>query len=400
MSTSKEGEEPTSKAVEQPTTISMTRRLQSFGSPDLEVTIGKSEKLYRYHSFLLASQSDYVDTILSSPAARNEQLRGRISFPDITTDTWEKMLKFLSPCEVQPSLKDMIELIPFYDKYQFSYGLKYCDRVLSKRLLRGNESWFDYSDRETFDKICKECCQLVSLIMPLNDFPLSKIAAAAWAAQSLKRFHSIDVEMMQTLMPLVENDESIIKSMVSTYFGRMCKDMSMNEMRDLIKQPEFPKMCITRGHQIECLDEQLRRMRIKNLTVSGCGDMVDGYYEYHESSEFKSEYGSEFAVTHEGGVMKGYWRKTHQLSSSVIIILESVDVFGTEWEIYSQTRSSNSDDEEASTNDEDSVINSKKVLLRWENNGVFNSLVPPKLGWTVVDESIPKVGDVWINYNF
>ena len=213
MPTSKEGEEPTSKAKVEPTMVSsqMTRRLQCH-APNLEVTVGKSEKLYRYHSLILASQSDYVDTILSSPAARNEQERGRISFPDITTDTWEKMLKFLSPCEVLPSLEDMIEIIPFYDKYQFSYGLKYCDQVLSKRLLRGNESWFDYSDRETFDKKCKECCQLVSLIMPLNDFPLSKIAAAAWATQSLKRFHSIDVEMMQTLMPLVENDESIIKS--------------------------------------------------------------------------------------------------------------------------------------------------------------------------------------------
>ena len=369
----------------------------------MEVTVGKGEKLYRYHSFLLASQSDYVDTILPSPAARNEQLRGRISFPDITIDTWEKMLKFLSPCDARPTPEEMLEIIPFYDKYQFSYGLKYCDQLLSKRLPRGNVSWYDYSDHETFDKMCKECCQLVSLIMPLNDFPLSKIAAAAWAAQSLKRFHSIDEDMMQTLMPLVENDESVIKSMVSTYFGRMCKDMSMNEMRDLIKQPEFPKMCITRGHQIKCLDKQLGRMRIKNLIVSGCGDMVDGHYAYHESSEFKSEYGSEFAVTHEGGAMKRYWKKTHQLLSSVIIILESVDVFGTEWEIYSQTRSSNSDDEEASTNDGDSVINSKKVLLRWDNNGVFNSLVPPKIGWTVVDESIPeqkKVGDVWINYDF
>ena len=156
MSTPKEGNEPTSKAVQQPTTISMTRRLQSFGSPDLEVTIGKSEKLYRYHSFLLASQSDYVDTILSSPAARNEQLRGRISFPDITIDTWEKMLKFLSPCEVQPSLEDMIEIIPFYDKYQFSYGLKYCDQLLSKRLPRGNGTRSLY---ESFDKKCKGCCQ-------------------------------------------------------------------------------------------------------------------------------------------------------------------------------------------------------------------------------------------------
>ena len=205
MSTSKEGDEPTSKSVE-PIISQMTRRLQSFGSPDLEVSVGESEKLYRYHRFLLASQSDYVDTILSSPAARNEQARGLISFPDIRVETWEKMIKFVSPGVIAPPTpEEMLEIIPFYDKYQFSYGLKYLDQLISDWIPTKNESklWRSY-DYDILEKMSRELCQLVSLIWPLNDFPLSKVVATKWAARCLKKFHRIDVEMMRILMPLRE----------------------------------------------------------------------------------------------------------------------------------------------------------------------------------------------------
>ena len=59
----------------------MSRRLQTFGSPDLAVTVGIDEHLYNYHSLILASQSLYVDTLLSSPAARTEQERGAYFLP-------------------------------------------------------------------------------------------------------------------------------------------------------------------------------------------------------------------------------------------------------------------------------------------------------------------------------
>ena len=61
----------------------MTRHLQSFGAPDLQVSIGEDEQLYHYHSLILASQSLYIDTLLSSPVAHKEQEKMRISFPEI-----------------------------------------------------------------------------------------------------------------------------------------------------------------------------------------------------------------------------------------------------------------------------------------------------------------------------
>ena len=392
MSASKEGEELTSKAKVEPTMVSsqMTRRLQCH-APNLEVTVGKSEKLYRYHSLILASQSDYVDTILSSPAARNEQERGRISFPDITVDTWEKMLKFLSP-GVAPTPEELLEIIPFYDKYQFSYGLKRCDQLISNWIPSKNESnLWRYGNLP--EEMSREFCQVVSLIWPLNDFPLSKVVATKWAARCLRRFHRIDVEMMQTLLPLVENNESVIKSMVSTYLGRMCKGMSMNEMRDLVRQPDFPELCISMSKQINDIDEQLDRMQVKELYIHGCDDRIHGSYEYKDSIKFVKEYNNEFATTHRGGTMRTFWEKE---KGNEIIRVAAMDVFGSVWEIYSQPWTPDSDDddhEEVGGNgehlNEEGRSLDKKVLLRWEN-GIYNSLVPPMSGWKIVDESVDE----------
>lgn len=100
----------------------LSRRLHKFGQPDLEVVIGSEQHLIRVHSLLMASVSDYVDTLLSSPAASASQ-RMQLTFPDIPADTWNKMIRFLEPrCVDQPNLDDMLEILPLYDKYQFHSG--------------------------------------------------------------------------------------------------------------------------------------------------------------------------------------------------------------------------------------------------------------------------------------
>ena len=50
-----------------------TRRLKSFPPPNLVVLVGPNQHAFHYHAFMLASQSDYVDTLLSSPAAMKER---------------------------------------------------------------------------------------------------------------------------------------------------------------------------------------------------------------------------------------------------------------------------------------------------------------------------------------
>ena len=271
MSTT-DDDEPATKEAQQPpsTTIAMSRHLQRFGSPDLEVTVGKTERPYHYHSLILASQSLYVDTILSSPAAKREQERGRISFPDIEVETWDKMIKYLSPTLTRITTKEMVELIPYYDKYQFQSMLDYLDEYLSELVFpeeksKGEFGWeggcygVDYS---------KNLRDIASMIWPLNSFPRTKPLAVGWAKSCLRRFHSIDADMFRMLLPLVENDNEVMQTMVSTYLGRNCKEeMSVNEMRDFISQPEFPEMCILRCKQIRELDEQRRRLQVKKIMV-------------------------------------------------------------------------------------------------------------------------------------
>ena len=273
----------TAKNAEDDSTVqakspAMSRYLQTFGSPDLEVTVGKNDRLYRYHSFILASQSLYVDTLLSSPAARQEQEKGRISFPDVEVETWEKMIRFLSPGAVQPTFTDMLEIVPLYDKYQFLDGLSYLDDILCKKIPDDDlENWRSYSSKNAG---FPELCQLVSLIWPLNCFPLSKPVAVQWATLNLKFLHCLDAEMLRMLLPLVENDEKVFKSMLTTYLGRVCKGKTMNEMRDTINQPDFPEECLLRCKQIKDLDDQRYRLQMNKLDVSGCDSYTDVNRKY------------------------------------------------------------------------------------------------------------------------
>ena len=371
----------------------LTRHLQKFGPPDLEVVVGPKEYVYRYHSVILASQSLYVDTLLSSPAAKREQSDWRISFSEIEVSTWEKMMKYLGPCITNPSVEDALEIIPFYDKFQFHDGLKFCDTVIAKHLQMD-----EYVEDD------QPLCRLVAMIYPLNFFPLSKPIAAEWAKRCLSKFKSVDEEMIRKLMPLVDNDEKVIKSMVSTYLGRKCKGMSMTEMRDLIKQPDFPNKAILRCKQIKEIDNQLSFLNVKELTIYH-PESIKGSYAYRSSFDKtlgNPEYGSEFAVSHRGGAMRGYWIKVKygQVLADERIIITSTDVFGSVWEIFQEPAMDEEGDDEAS--ETESQVSERRaerrawqeaerrILFRWES-GMFGSLAPPMNGWEAIDDDGNRV---------
>lgn len=76
MQNENEGTEQSPAGTEAPKPIAfspMTPHLQAFGAPDLQVSIGEDERMYHYHSLILASQSLYIDTLLSSPVAHKEK---------------------------------------------------------------------------------------------------------------------------------------------------------------------------------------------------------------------------------------------------------------------------------------------------------------------------------------
>ena len=99
---------------------------------DLKVVLGtaEDESIQWHHSQALASKSRYIDAMLSTPMKEREE--HTITFPDITLDTWEKLMHFLdSPVAARDmSAEDARDLALFYDKYEFLEGRKLCDAIL------------------------------------------------------------------------------------------------------------------------------------------------------------------------------------------------------------------------------------------------------------------------------
>ena len=183
---------------------------------------------------------------------------------------------------------------------------------------------------------------------------------------------------------ITENDEKIIRSLMSTFLGRKCKEMTMNDMRDVIMQPKFAEKCISRCHEIKEIGEQSRCLRPESLSIYGCGgytSCIEGKYTFESAIR---TYGK-FAGGHVGGVAAGTWERERVGDIDGVrqlISIESVDVWGTAWEIYAcPSRDDDDANNDVTAGDE---CENKRVLYRWEN-GIYNSLIPPKKGWKVID---------------
>lgn len=63
--------------------------------------------------------------------ARNQE-QMRLEFPGIPEETWEKRISWLEPSGrfQKYSLVDVEEVLPFFDKYQFTDGIQICDSLL------------------------------------------------------------------------------------------------------------------------------------------------------------------------------------------------------------------------------------------------------------------------------
>lgn len=127
-----------------------------------------------------------------------------------------------------------------------------------------------------------KAARLASLVYNLDFFPLSKPLAVKWAERRLSKLISVNEEVISLLVPLIKNDENIIKLMMSTFLGRKCNGMTMNEMRDVIMQPDFAKRCVSRSYEIKEIDEQIRCLCPNKLSIYGCVDYegVTGDYNF------------------------------------------------------------------------------------------------------------------------
>mmetsp|Transcript_33955 Transcript_33955/g.50384 ORF Transcript_33955/g.50384 Transcript_33955/m.50384 type:complete len:340 (-) Transcript_33955:19-1038(-) len=266
------------KKKEQSSSIS-TRRLNSFGIPDLEVLIGPKQRIYRYHALFLASYSMYVDTILSSPmtsaaaAATNsddERPLRRIVFEDIEEDTWEIMISYLEPSSRFDPVKlaDLERILPFYDKYQFVDGISLCDSAISYNLQTKH-----YTPLDGYETFRPERFVPIAVLAYHLNLPLSKKHAIAWASEVLKTMTPNSEDTITKLLPLVENDDTVLISLVKTIRGRHYTDMTMDEMRVLTQSESFARDVLLKTKQIEDLEQVLRDLHGKgHLPCSERGD--------------------------------------------------------------------------------------------------------------------------------
>ena len=126
-----------------------TKKIRS-SEPDLKVIIGSEEAEKEeagadgkddtdkkpevvtewYHSPSLAAKSKYVDALLAAPMKESESRT--ITFPDISPDTWDLMIRFVDDPVAARRMKpeDVVRVAKFYDKYEFSGGRSLCDTIL------------------------------------------------------------------------------------------------------------------------------------------------------------------------------------------------------------------------------------------------------------------------------
>jgi len=140
----------TSESSDITTDERQAKKLRS-SEPDLKVILGSGDdqSILWYHSQALSLKSKYIDTMLAVPM--KEQREHVISFPDITSETWEQMIKFIDdPIAVrQMNVQDALSVIEFYDKYEFEAGRNLCSHIISD-YLKFN-SLYDMEKKGTLD---------------------------------------------------------------------------------------------------------------------------------------------------------------------------------------------------------------------------------------------------------
>jgi len=175
---------------------------------DLEVLVGPNKKVYRYHKVIQASYSTFLDTMLSTDI--REKDTSTIRFPDIQPEMWDKLIGFLEPGGYrQLKDKDIVDMLPIYDQYQFHQGLNICDEMI--------RSVLEPDLRILFAKLAYPV--KISLAIQSYQLALPKSSAVAkqYAARMIKlcaNLDSIEENKLAALFPLVLDDEETLKYVV------------------------------------------------------------------------------------------------------------------------------------------------------------------------------------------
>ena len=367
----------------------MCRRLKSFSEPDLEVVVGPNQKTYKYHALILASHSDFVDGALAFQKKINSEQNWRLEFPDVGEDLWESAILYLGPGRKLPQLQDLYDLISFYDQYLFHGGRDWCDEIICDHFKScENRNYGPYYQGPQMKIMQRLAVKSVEIKLPKSHGLALKYAA--------KRLRNMDVHNQSDiaeLIELVKDDKELLRQMVLAVRGRHCKNMSTEEMLEVVKEPNFCTECTETFEQIKECDEWIsngirggdktNRISVVDYSHSAKHSHLlvgSGGFERRENPDLE-------IMNHSGGAMMYIWvreRKPYGPDNFLCAMIESMDFFGNVWEISMFVRKTTEDDDDGSGN-EDGDDNEERIVL-WRWNCGRSSLFPPKNGWKSVAE--------------
>ena len=358
----------------------MCRRLQSFPEPDLEVVVGPNKRVYKYHALILASHSDFVDLMLSSPVAVKARENWRVEFPDVSEELWEKAISYLGPRQKEPEIEDLLDLLSFYDKYQFHAGKQLCDEVMYTHIdILTDMRRYGYFT----DEVIQSVRQMALMSFELK-LPKSCEVAVKFAAHRLVNVHLESEEELLQLLPLVDNDSEVLRKMVWVVRGRHSTGMSVKEMLEVVKEPSFHSKCVEIRKRVAECDRWISDSHRKTYDIEA---MFTCPNSSPAAGRFKAEEGSEHIrdAPQDGGALKTVWfKQKNEFEDSenfLQVKIESMDFFGSVWEVSMFEREIN----EVRGDQEESDQTKRIVLWRWDCG--HSSLFPPQHGWEkVADE--------------
>ena len=365
--------------------LNTTPTLKSY-TPDLEVIVGDGDaenekKSFMYHGAILANASEYIDTMLSLPM--KEQQTRSISFPDIQPEEWLKWTRYvLVPvAAVEFTLfhiddvdnKNAINVIQFYDKYQFRSGINLIDSKLSGKMERVTSDYrgqaaSDYSSYElVIDLMLRICKDEIDL--PLSKRLIPKVIASSFFDLKNLLLNLSEANVKLILPYLFKADEKkqlrILEGLVDLVKGISIHGRSLEEMKLISEEDSFVSTLKTKFHDVGHNKDLLSLLELTPDTIcvsggEGNDHVINGEYTIQRRST-----GSGIKL----GVMDKWYAMNRDNRAFVI---QSMDGQGSTWTISSRIGRCC-----------DRTGGSSMFLFIWHKGGNITSLLPPKYGWEV-----------------
>mmetsp|Transcript_2387 Transcript_2387/g.2759 ORF Transcript_2387/g.2759 Transcript_2387/m.2759 type:complete len:397 (+) Transcript_2387:149-1339(+) len=253
---------------------------------------GKERKqVFWHYSHILASQSRFVDALLSAPlaaaavASTNKEDDAsntitEISFSDISPLQWKRMIHFVTDpvSALDMTIDDAMELIILYDKYDFHTGLKLCDKVLSSIFYKNEQEFKSHvmNNLELLDR-----CVHVVVLSHEKNLKTTLVNGMAWLHKIFYwNYYAecviLTVDYIRQLVPVIafysddenyENVQDAIKKRLS------------DESIDILN-PMFPDFFVS---QIQLIVAQNTTLKLVNeIDISDCAQVVGTYYAFDD----------------------------------------------------------------------------------------------------------------------